>query len=71
MLKNAFNNKLSADLKLSKAQISRIVQSGRFSGNFIKITEMEKKLTDHNHEKYITLPDFYTLAGDVFNARLA
>ena len=33
MLKNAFNNKLSTDLKLSKAQISRIVQCGRFSGS--------------------------------------
>ena len=30
-----------------------------------------KKLTDHNHDKYITTPDFNTLAADVFNARLA
>ena len=29
------------------------------------------KLTDHNHDKYITTPDFNTLAADVFNARLA
>ena len=36
-----------------------------------KITEIEKKLTDHNHEKYITTPEFNTLAVDVFNARLA
>ena len=35
-----------------------------------KITETEKKLTDHNHDKYITTPEFNTLAGDVFNARL-
>ena len=36
-----------------------------------KITELEKKLTDHNHDKYITTPEFNTLAADVFNARLA
>ena len=36
-----------------------------------KISELEKKLTDHNHEKYITSPEFNTLTPDVFNARLA
>ena len=36
-----------------------------------KISELEKKLTDHNHDKYITTPEFNTLAADVFNARLA
>ena len=30
-----------------------------------KITEIEKKLTDHNHDKYITTPEFNTLADDV------
>ena len=36
-----------------------------------KITEFEKKLTDYNHDKYITTPNFNTLAVDVFNERLA
>ena len=36
-----------------------------------KITEIEKKLTNHNHDKYITTPEFNTLSADVFNARLA
>ena len=36
-----------------------------------KITEIEKKLTVHNHEKYITTPEFNTLVAGVFNARLA
>ena len=36
-----------------------------------KISELEKKLTDHDHDKYITTPDFDTLAACVFNARLA
>ena len=33
-LRNAFNN-MSTDLKLSKAQISKIIQSGRFLGKLI------------------------------------
>ena len=36
-----------------------------------KITEIKKNLNDHNHGKYITTPEFNTLAADVFNARLA
>ena len=36
-----------------------------------KVTEIKKKLTNHNHDKYITTPEFNTLAADVFNARLA
>ena len=36
-----------------------------------KISDTEKKITDHNHGKYITTSEFNTLAGDVFNAKLA
>ena len=36
-----------------------------------KVTEVEKKLTDHNHDKYIDTSEFNKLAADVFNARLA
>ena len=34
-LRNAFNNNMSTDLKLSKAQISKIIQSGGFSGSLL------------------------------------
>ena len=36
-----------------------------------KISDIEKKISDHNHDKYITTPEFNTMATDVFNARLA
>ena len=36
-----------------------------------ELVSLKKKLTDHNHGKYITTPEFNTLAADVFNARLA
>ena len=34
-LRNAFNNKMSTDLKLSRARISRIIQSGEFFGSLL------------------------------------
>ena len=35
-----------------------------------KISDIEKKITDHNHGKYITTPEFNTMAASTFNARL-
>ena len=32
-LRNAFNNNMSSDIKLSKAQVSKIIQSGGFLGS--------------------------------------
>ena len=34
-LRNAFNNNISTDLKLHKAQISKIIQSGGFLGSLL------------------------------------
>ena len=34
-LRNAFNNNMSTDVKLSKAQISKIIQSGGFLGSLL------------------------------------
>ena len=51
--------------------ISSLVKKKKTTEYNTKITETEKKLTDHNHDKYITTLEFNTLADDVFNARLA
>ena len=48
--------------------VSRLVKKTHSN---TKISEIEKKLSDHNHDKYITTPEFNTLAADLFNARLA
>ena len=38
-LRNSFENNMSTDIKLTKAQISKIIQSGGFSGSLLsKIT---------------------------------
>ena len=34
-VRNAFNNNMSTDLKLSKAQINKIIQSGGFLGSLL------------------------------------
>ena len=36
-----------------------------------KVTEIENKLNNHNHDKYIDTPEFNKLTADAFNARLA
>ena len=36
-----------------------------------KVTEIKKKLTDHNHGKYIDASEFNELADDDFNSRIA
>ena len=33
--------------------------------------KIEKTVSDHNHDKYITTPEFNNLAAGVFTARLA
>ena len=48
--------------------VSSLVKKTDYEAN---ISEIENKLTDHNHDKYITTPEFNTLAASVFNARLA
>ena len=36
-----------------------------------KISEIENKVNDHNHDKYITAPEFNTMAADVSKEILA
>ena len=36
-----------------------------------KVSEIEKKITDHNHDKYITTSEFNKLTAENFKARLA
>ena len=36
-----------------------------------EVTEIENELNNYNHDKFITTPEFNTLAADIFNARLS
>ena len=48
--------------------ISNLVKKPDYNA---KVTEIENKVNNHNHDKYITTPGFNKSAADVFNARLA
>ena len=41
------------------------------TGYDTKISDIGKKISGHDHDKYITNPEFSTLAANAFNARLA
>ena len=48
-----------------------LVQSKKKTDYNTKITEIEKDVTDHIHDKHITAPDFNNLSAEVFDAKLA
>ena len=48
--------------------VSNLVKKTDFD---TKISELEKKLADHNHDKYITTQEFNKLTAENFAARLA
>ena len=48
--------------------VSNLVKKRNYNTN---ITEIENKLNNHNHDKYIDTSEFNKLTADVFNARLA
>ena len=48
--------------------VSSLVQKADYD---TKISEIGKKLTDHNHDKYITTPEFNKFTAEIFAARLA
>ena len=48
-------------------EVSNLVKKTDYN---TKITEIENKLNNHNHDKYIDTQEFNKLTADVFNARL-
>ena len=47
-----------------------VIQSRKTDYN-TEINEIEKKITDHSHDKYSTTPEFNELTAEKFAARLA
>ena len=41
------------------------------TGNNTTTTEIKKKITDHSHDKCITIPEFIKLTAEIFIATLA
>ena len=55
---------------LKKKKYLVLVIKSRKAEYNTKINEIEKKSTDHNHDKYIATPEFDKLTSESFAARL-
>ena len=51
--------------------VSSLVKKKNCHNCHTRISEVEKTVVDHNHDKYITTPEFNILDASVFNSRLA
>ena len=60
----------NAALTAVESKIPDVSSLVKKTGFDIKVGEIEKKLTDHNHDKYITTPEFNKLTAKNFAARL-
>ena len=54
-----------------KIKITNVSNLAKKTGYGTKVNEIEKKITDHKHDKYITTPEFNKLTEENFAARLA
>ena len=54
-------------LKIKKTSVSNLVKKTLCN---TKITETERKINDHNHDKYITTPEFTKFTTEIFRLRL-
>ena len=69
-LRNALNNNISTDIKLSKAQITKIVQSGGFWGSLLSKLAGPSMKVGVPLAKNILAPLRITAAASVIDARI-
>ena len=67
LVKKTDYNTIITEIENKSPNISNLIKITDFN---TKVTKIEKKLTDHNHDEYITTPEFNDLAARVFAARL-
>ena len=64
---------LATNLALTAVEnkMTDVISLVKKTGYNANVIEIENKVNDHDHDKYITTPEFNTLTARVFNARLA
>ena len=65
---NLVNKTKLTELENKIPDISNLVKKTDYN---TKISDIENKLNNHNHDKHIDTSEFNKLTADVFNARLA
>ena len=69
-VRNAFNNNMSTDLKLSRAQISKIIESGGFLGSLLSKLAGPLMKVAIPSAKNILAPIGITAAASAIDARI-
>ena len=59
-----------AALNTVENKIPNVSNLAKEAGSNTKVTDIENKLNNNNHDKYIITPEFNKLAANVFNARI-
>ena len=57
-------------LNAAESKIPNVSNLGKKTDYNTKINKIENKITDHNHDKYITTPEVCRLVSENFAARL-
>ena len=71
LAKNAALKAIKSDLENKIPNISSLVKKKKKTDYSTKIiSETEKKVADHNHDKYIITPEFNKIKTKDFSARL-
>ena len=70
ILRNAFSNNMETDIKFSKAQISKIVQSGEFVGSLLRKLAAPLMKVGVPFEKNILAPLGITTSASAIDARI-
>ena len=67
---NITNIETTAALTAVENKIPNVSNLVKTTDYHTKISEIEKKITDHDHDKYITTPEFNKLTAEIFDLRL-
>ena len=70
ILRSAFSNNMEADIKLSKGQISKIIQSGGFVGSLLCKLEAPLMKVGVPFEKNISAPLGVTASASAIDTRI-
>ena len=60
----------NTDLNAAEKKISNVSNLVKVTDYITKINEIEKEITDHNHDKYNATPEFNKLTSENFAERL-
>ena len=52
------------------ASVNNFVKKQKKNGYNTEVNKIGKKIANHNHDNYITIPEFYKFSKEIFGLRL-